>query len=92
MSLTLYDIYLFTGLPLIGPDSPYLIDDLAAPKLAPLRYCYPSHRAVVKQYEDSSEDPTEIEHIMFLWVLICQYVFVLSPGSLLLNTSPWPVP
>ncbi|KZV26039.1 hypothetical protein F511_13917 [Dorcoceras hygrometricum] len=81
MSLTLYDIYLFTGLPLIGPDSPYLIDDHAAPKLAPLRYCYPSHRAVVKQYEDSSEDPTEIEHIMFLWVLICQYVFCPISGK-----------
>ncbi|KZV46033.1 hypothetical protein F511_11349 [Dorcoceras hygrometricum] len=67
MSLTLYDIYLFTGLPLIGPDSPYLIDDPAAPKLAPMRYCYHSYRAVVKQYEDSPEDPTETEHI---------YVFV----------------
>ncbi|KZV52591.1 hypothetical protein F511_24788 [Dorcoceras hygrometricum] len=35
MSPTLYDIYLFIGLPLIGPDSPYLIDDSSVPKLAP---------------------------------------------------------
>ncbi|KZV16478.1 hypothetical protein F511_10090, partial [Dorcoceras hygrometricum] len=38
MSPTLYDIYFFTGLSLIGPDSPYFIDDSAAPKLAPPRY------------------------------------------------------
>ncbi|KZV24532.1 hypothetical protein F511_40747 [Dorcoceras hygrometricum] len=42
MSPTLYDIYFFTGLSLIGPDSPYFIDDSAAPKLAPPRYCFPS--------------------------------------------------
>ncbi|KZV46296.1 hypothetical protein F511_22202 [Dorcoceras hygrometricum] len=37
MSPTLYDVYLFTGLHLIGPDSPYLIDDSFSPQLAPLR-------------------------------------------------------
>ncbi|KZV43274.1 hypothetical protein F511_36015 [Dorcoceras hygrometricum] len=62
------------GLPLIGPDSPYLLDDPSAPQLAPLRYCFPSYRAVVKQYETSFDEPSVTEHIMFLWVLVCQYV------------------
>ncbi|KZV19272.1 hypothetical protein F511_37033 [Dorcoceras hygrometricum] len=81
MSSTLYDIYLFTGLPLIGHDSPYLIDDSSAPELAAPRYCFPSCRAVVKQYESCSGEPSTIEHIMFLWVLICQYIFCPISGK-----------
>ncbi|KZV36919.1 hypothetical protein F511_26232 [Dorcoceras hygrometricum] len=33
MFATIYDIFLFTDLPIIGPDSPYLIDDSSAPQL-----------------------------------------------------------
>ncbi|KZV39575.1 hypothetical protein F511_02038 [Dorcoceras hygrometricum] len=81
MSPTLYDIYLFTGLPLIGLDSPYLIDDSSAPKLAPPRYFFPSHRAVMKQYESCTGEPSITEHIMFLWVLVCQYIFCPISGK-----------
>ncbi|KZV19337.1 hypothetical protein F511_22117 [Dorcoceras hygrometricum] len=81
MSPTLYDIHLFTGLPLIGPDSPFLITDSSAPKLAPPRYCFPSYRAVVKQYESCPDEPSITEHIMFLWVLICQYLFCPISGK-----------
>ncbi|KZV23666.1 hypothetical protein F511_06996 [Dorcoceras hygrometricum] len=81
MSPTLYDIHLFTGLPLIGPDSPYLINDSSAPKLAPPRYCFPLYRAVVKQYESYPDVPSVTEHIMFLWVLICQYLFCPISGK-----------
>ncbi|KZV42948.1 hypothetical protein F511_43151 [Dorcoceras hygrometricum] len=81
MSPTLYDIYLFTCLPLLGPDSPYLIDDPSAPQLAPLRYCFPSYRAMVKQYEACSDEPSVTEHIMFLWVLVSQYIFCPISGK-----------
>ncbi|KZV55870.1 hypothetical protein F511_15720 [Dorcoceras hygrometricum] len=92
MSLTLYDIYLFTGLPLIGPDSPYLTDDPAAPKLAPLRYCYPSHRAVVKSMRIAPRTQLRLSTLCFCGCSYVSMFFVLSPESLLLNTSPWPVP
>ncbi|KZV20009.1 hypothetical protein F511_26767 [Dorcoceras hygrometricum] len=81
MSPTLYDIYLFTGLPLIGLDSPYIIDDSSAPELAAPRYCFSSYRAVMKQYESRSGEPSTTEHIMFLWVLVCQYIFCPISGK-----------
>ncbi|KZV21476.1 hypothetical protein F511_08241 [Dorcoceras hygrometricum] len=81
MSPTLYDVYLFTGLPLVGPDSPYLIDDPSAPKLAHLRYCFPSYRAMVIQYEACPDVPSVTEHVMFLWVLVCQYLFCPISGK-----------
>ncbi|XP_075479453.1 uncharacterized protein LOC142520339 [Primulina tabacum] len=49
LSITLYDTSLFLGLPVVGPDSPYFVDDHAAPTLAHTRYCYPSYRVVVKE-------------------------------------------
>ncbi|XP_073066554.1 uncharacterized protein [Primulina eburnea] len=81
MSITLYDISLFLGLPVVGPDSPYFIDDPAAPTLAHTRYCYPSYRAVVKEWSSHTGVPSVVEHVMFLWVLICHYIFCPSSGK-----------
>ncbi|XP_073051741.1 uncharacterized protein [Primulina eburnea] len=81
LSITLYDISLLLGLPVAGPDSPYFVDDPAAPALAHTRYCYPSYRAVVKEWSSCSGVPSEVEHTMFLWVLICHYIFCPSSGK-----------
>ncbi|XP_075508029.1 uncharacterized protein LOC142544888 [Primulina tabacum] len=60
LSITLYDISLLLGLPVLGADSPYFIDDFAAPALAHTRYCYPSYRAVVKEWFSHPGIPSKL--------------------------------
>ncbi|KZV49162.1 hypothetical protein F511_42762 [Dorcoceras hygrometricum] len=36
---------------------------------------------MVKQYEACSDEPSVTEHIMFLWVLVCQYIFCPISGK-----------
>lgn len=80
MSITLYDIMYLVGLPVLGPDSPYFIDDSAAQILTPPHYCYPSYRAVVREWGAKTDIPSATGHTMFLWVLICHYIFCPSFG------------
>lgn len=82
MSITLYDILFLVGLYVLGPDSPYLIDDSAAPILTPPRYCYPSYRAVVREWGAKTDIPSATKRTMFLWVLIYHYIFCPSSGRL----------
>lgn len=79
MSITLYDIIYLVGLPVLGPNSTYFIDDSVAPIDSP-RYCYPSYRVVVREWGTNIDILSSTEHTMFLWVLICHYIFCPSSG------------
>lgn len=81
LSVTLFDISLLLDLPTLGHDSPYFINDPSAPELAPPRFCFPSYKAVVSQWGSLTGDPSPTEHVMFLWVLICHYIFCPASGK-----------
>lgn len=67
LSITLCDISLLISLSLVGPDSPYFVDDHAAPTLEHHLYLYPSYRVMVKECASHTGTPYDTKHIMFLW-------------------------
>lgn len=71
------EIISFVGLSVLGPDSPYFVDDSAAPISACPCLGYPSYRAVVKECGAKTGDSSATEHAMFLWVRMPLYIFPL---------------
>ncbi|XP_050234446.1 uncharacterized protein LOC126682736 [Mercurialis annua] len=72
MSVTLKDVFMLTGLPVIGFDAPCLfeVDNKQ------LFSCpdYQSYKACIEKWCRRMETPSSQEHTEFLWVLICKFI------------------
>ena len=68
MTITLLDILMVTGLPILSNDTVCLIED----SLITPRY-YDSYRSFINEVRHG--EPTFDEHVDFLWVLLCKFIF-----------------
>ena len=80
-SITLRDVFLLTGLPMIGPDALCLIDieDTNLIKYSAASTDFSSYHSLIQHRVKNTSEPLEKEHVEFLWVLICK--FFICPSS-----------
>ena len=81
MYITLHDVYYLTGLPILGFDIPCLIDPEAFPSLTIKTKGISSFYQVITTWCYHTADPTLQEHVSFLWVLICRFIFCPASGK-----------
>ena len=75
MTITLLDIFVITGLPILGDDTVCLIDESKYVETNISSKTYDTYPKVVSHYLPLTGEPSAEEHIAFLWVLICKYIF-----------------
>ncbi|XP_055959740.1 uncharacterized protein LOC126656871 [Mercurialis annua] len=79
MSVTLKDVFMLTGLPVIGFDAPCLFE-VETKDLYSYPIC-PSYPACVSKWSVLTTPPSLEEHTEFLWVLICKFIMCPSSGT-----------
>ncbi|XP_055962345.1 uncharacterized protein LOC126687881 [Mercurialis annua] len=79
MSVTLKDVFMLTGLPVIGFDAPCLFEV----DQKQLFSCpdYHSYKACIEKWCRGMETPSLEEHTEFLWVLICKFILCTPSGA-----------
>ena len=83
ISITLRDITILMGLPIRGADALCLlnIQDSSVPAIEVSSTTQTSYYVVIRKWHDVIRVPLTVEHVEFLWVLLCQYVFFPSSGK-----------
>ncbi|XP_055960678.1 uncharacterized protein LOC126668685 [Mercurialis annua] len=79
MSVTLKDVFMLTGLPVIGFDAPCLFE-VETKDLYSYPIC-PSYPACVSKWSVLTTPPSLEENTEFLWVLICKFIMCPSSGT-----------
>ena len=76
-SITLRDISIFTGFPIEGLEVVCLLDihDSLLPHLKVSSTSQTSYSSAIRKWRTSTRVASTIEHIEFLWVLLCLFVF-----------------
>ncbi|WCJ40075.1 hypothetical protein M5689_021008 [Euphorbia peplus] len=90
MSITLRDILALTHLPIFGEEVPSLILTKAFPKFMSINGGYSSiinHFAVIK-LDGVNETDADYNHLHFVWVLLCKFVFFPNCGKPTLDILP----
>ena len=75
MTITLLNIFVIIGLPILGDDTVYLIDEFKYIEINISSRTYDIYPKVISHYLPLTSEPSTEEHIAFLWVLICKYIF-----------------
>ena len=82
-SITLRDISIFTGYLIEGSKVVCLLDvhDLLLPHLDVCSTSQTSYSSTIRKWQTSTGVPFTIEHIEFIWVLLCRFVFFPHSGK-----------
>ena len=75
MTIILLDIFVITGLPILGDDTIYLIDESKYIETNISSRTYNTYPKVISHYLPLTGKPSTEKYITFLWVLICKYIF-----------------
>ena len=77
ISITLRDITILTGLHIWGVDALCLLDirHSSLPAIEVSSTIQISYSAIIQKWHDVNGVPSTVEHVEFLWVLLCRYVF-----------------
>ena len=82
-SITLRDISIFTGFPVEGLEVVCLLDvhDPSLPRLEVSSTSQTSYSSALRKWRTSTGVPSTTEHIEFMWVLICHFLFFPQSGK-----------
>ena len=83
ISITSRDITILRGLPIQGADALCFLDiqDSSFPAMEVSFTTQTSYSAIIRKWQDFIGVPSTYEHVEFLWVLLCQYVFFPNFGK-----------
>ena len=83
ISTTLRNITILRGLPIQGADASSLLDvqDSSLPAIEVSSTTQTSYFATIRKWHNFTKIPSTVEHVEFLWVLLCRYVFCPNSGK-----------
>ena len=89
-SITIGDISIFTRFPIEGSEAVCLLDvhDPSLPHLEVSSTSQTSYSSAIRKWRTSTRIPSIKEHIEFLWVLLCRFVFFPHSGKPSMKSLP----
>ena len=89
-SITMRDIFIFTGFPVEGSEAVCLLDvqDPSLPHLEVSSTSQTFYSSTIWKWQTSSGIPSIKEHIEFMWVLLCRFVFFPHSGKPFMDYHP----
>ena len=90
ISITLSDVTILIGLPIQGSNALCLLDIQDSPLLAievssTTQILY---SATIRKWHDVTRIPSTIEHVEYLWIRLCRYVFFPTYGKSAMEYLP----
>ena len=81
--ITFRHITILTGLPIQGADALCILDvqDSSLPAIEVSSTTQTLYSTIIQKWHDVTRIPLIVEHVEFLWILLCKYVFFHYSGK-----------